>query len=213
MGSRLANGEAVPVIPLHAEPFFTFRSNPETVDAENSMAVWLRIPALCIFVLTGLGAAAEDKAPKFKVTTRKMDDTVQVQVDGGKVVFSVKSPSGIGSATIERTEDKWPVTVTLKLHLKGLEKLVVSTSKVKLNVAVSSQDGKLRVRVWKDDKEADLLDAKSPYWMEVRIVGADGKPAKELPLKDGHFEMTLPKAFLEDHPKSLSVEWIDFYRG
>lgn len=49
--------------------------------------------------------------------------------------------------------------------------------------------------------------------MEVHIVGADGKPAKELPLKDGHFEMTLPKAFLEGQPKSLSVQWIDFYRS
>ena len=77
------------------------------------MAAWLRVLALCILILTSLGVTAEDKVPKFKVTTRKMDDTVQAQADAGKVVFSVKSPSGISSATIERTEDKWPETVTL----------------------------------------------------------------------------------------------------
>lgn len=169
--------------------------------------------ALCLPLLSSLAWAVEDNASKFKVTTRKMDDTVQVQGDAGHVVFSVNSRSGIGSATIERTEDKWPEKVTLKLHLKGLEHLVVSNGKWKLNVAVSNHEEKLRVRLWKDDKETDLLDAKSPCWMEVRVVGADGKPAKELPLKDGYFEMSLPKAFLEDHPKSLSLQWIDFYRG
>jgi hypothetical protein len=140
------------------------------------MAVWLRIPALCIVVFTGLKVAADDKAPKFNVKTGKMDDTVQAQRDDGKVVFSVKSPSGIGSATIERVEKSWPDAVALKLHLDGLESLVISNGKVKLNVAVSSQDGNLRVRLWKDDKETEQLDEKSPYWMGICIIGADGKP-------------------------------------
>jgi hypothetical protein len=175
------------------------------------MAAWLRVVALWIFVLTGLGMAA-DTTPKFNVTTRKMDDTVQAQTNDGKVVFSVKSPSGIGSATIERVEKNWPEAVALKLHLKGLESLVISNGKAKLHVAVSSQEGKLRVRLWKDDKETEPLDQKSPCWMDVRIIGADGKPVKELPLKDGSFEMTLPKAFLDGSPKSLTLQWIDFHR-
>jgi hypothetical protein len=176
------------------------------------MAVWLRILVLWFFVLTGLGMGADDKAPKFTVTTRKRDDTVQAQTDNGKVVFSVKSPSGIGGATIERVEKSWPEAVALKLHLNGLESLVISNGKVKLNVAVSSQDRKLRVRLWKDDKEAEQFDPKSPYWMDIRVIGADGKPAKDLPLKGGHFHMTLPRAFLEGNPMSMSMEWIDFYR-
>ena len=177
------------------------------------MANWPHLPAYFMIVLMGLGVAADDKTPKFNVKTRKMADTVRAQIDDGKVVFSVKSPSGIGSATIERVEKNWPETVALKLHLKGLENLVVSNGKVKLNVAVSSQDGKLRVRLWKDDKEAEQLDQKSPYWIDIRIIGADGKPAQELPVKDGHFAMILPKAFLKGSPKSLSVQWIDFFRG
>jgi hypothetical protein len=177
------------------------------------MAVWLRILALCAFVATGLSVAADDKPPKFNVKTRKMDDTVQAQADDRKVVFVVKSPSGIDSATIERVEKNWPEAVALKLHLNGLESLVVSNGKVKLHAAVSSQEGKLQVRLWKDDKEAEPLDHKSPYWMDIRSSAADGKPAQKLPLKDGHFDMTLPKAFLEGNPASLSVHWIDFYRG
>ena len=46
----------------------------------------------------------------------------------------------------------------------------------------------------------------------VRMMGEDGKSAETIPLKDGYFEMQLPKALLEDDPKSITVNWIDFYR-
>lgn len=49
--------------------------------------------------------------------------------------------------------------------------------------------------------------------MNIRMVGNDGKPAKTIPLKDGYFEMQLPKAFIEENPKSITVNWIDFYRN
>jgi hypothetical protein len=48
--------------------------------------------------------------------------------------------------------------------------------------------------------------------MDVQIVGGDGKPAKEFSLRDGYFEMALPRAFFEGNPKSVTLNWIDFYR-
>ena len=91
-----------------------------------------------------------------------------------------------------------------------LENFKISNGKITLEAAVSSQDGK--VRLWKDGKEDLPLDAKSPYWMEMRMFGDDGKQVTTVPLKDGYFEIQLPKAFLEDNPKSITVNWIDFYR-
>jgi hypothetical protein len=123
----------------------------------------------------------------------------------------VKSPSGISHAVIERQDDAWPKTIILRLYLKGLESFRVSNGKVRLDAAVSSQGGK--VRLWKDGKEDAPLDEKSPFWAEFRIVSGDGKPARELPLKEGYFEVTLPRAFFEGSPKSITVNWIDFYRG
>ena len=73
--------------------------------------------------------------------------------------------------------------------------------------------GKPKVRLWKDGKEDAPLDEKSPFWMDIRILTGDGKPAKEIPLKDGYFEMTLPRAFFEGNPKSITLNWIDFYRN
>ena len=154
-------------------------------------------------------ASAADDSP-FKITTKRDDDKVEVRVENGKTVISVHSPFGISQAIIERNEKNWPDTVMLRLHLKGLENFKVTIGKVTLEAAVSSQDGK--VRLWKDGKEDSPLDSKHPYWMEIRMVGKDGKPVKTIPLKDGYFEMQLPKALFEDNPKSITLNWIDFYR-
>jgi hypothetical protein len=85
--------------------------------------------------------------------------------------------------------------VALRLHLKGLESFQASNGKLTLDAAVSIQEGKVNVRLWKDGKEDAPLDEKSPFWADIRIVGGDGKPAKELPLKYGYFEVVLPRAF------------------
>jgi hypothetical protein len=169
--------------------------------------------AVILLVVGLLPAFAFDAPTKFKITTKKKDDTVQVQADKNKTVFIVKSPSGISQAVIERQEENWPKLVVLRLHLKGLERFRASSGKVRLDAAVSSQEGKVQVRLWKDGKEDALLDEKSPFWTDIRIVGGDGKLAKAIPLKDGYFEMALPGAFFEGNPKSITLNWIDFYRN
>jgi hypothetical protein len=171
------------------------------------------ISGLLVLAVALTTADGDDKAPPFKITTKRDNDTVEVRADKDKTVFIVKSPFGISNAVIERTDEKWPDTVVLRLHLKGLESFKASNGKVRLEASASLQEGKPLVRLWKDGKEDAPLDSKSPYWMEIRMVGGDGKPAKAIPLKDGYFEMALPKAFFEGNPKSITANWIDFYRN
>jgi hypothetical protein len=154
--------------------------------------------------------ATADKTPPFKITTKRDNDNVVVKTEKDRVVISVQSPFGISQAVIEPTEAKWPDTVVLRLHLKGLENFQVTNDKMKLEASVSSQDSK--VRLWKNGKEKSQIDAKSPYWMDVQMIGSDRKPAKAVPLKDGYFQIDLPKVLFEDNPKSITVHWIDFYR-
>jgi hypothetical protein len=185
-----------------------FESDVTTITDLHRMKTCL--PLLVAF----LAFAGDDVATsKFKITTKKKDDSVEVRGEKDKVLFIVKSPFGISQAAIERQDDKWPGAVKLRLHLKGLSNFRASTAKVRLDASVSIQEGKQTVRMWKDGKEDVLLDEKSPLWISVRIVGGDGKPAKELPLKDGYIEMGLPKAFFAGNPKSITVNWIDFYRN
>jgi hypothetical protein len=165
------------------------------------------VPAMFVAVMS---AAAADDTPPFKITTKRENDRVEVKTEKEKALFSVHSPFGISNAVIERKGEKWPDAVVLRLHLKGLENFRVTNGKATLDAAVSSQNGK--ARLWKDGKEDAPLDAKNPYWMEIRMIGGDGKPAKVIPLKDGYFEMQLPKAVFEANPQAITVGWIDFYR-
>lgn len=149
----------------------------------------------------------------FKITTKRDNDEVEIKVEKSKAIVSIQSPFGISQAKIERLEKKWPDAVVLRLHLKGLEKFKVSNGKDTLNASVSSSVDKHDVRLWKDSEEDSTLDAHSPYWMELRMIGADGKPPKAIPLKDGYFEVQLPKVLFEVNPNSITVNWIDFYRN
>ena len=173
-------------------------------------------PAISLLLAAFVGmmsAATAGDTPPFKITTKRDNDRVEVKVEKDKTIFSAHSPFGISQAVIERKGEKWPDAVVLRMHLKGLENFKVTNGKVKLEGSASLQDGNPVVRLWKDGKEDVPLHAKSLYWIEVRILDGDGKQAKEIPLKDGYFEMALPKAFFEGNPKAITVSWIDFYRN
>jgi hypothetical protein len=164
--------------------------------------------AIVVVTILSVGCASAVEEPPFKITTKHDNDKVEVNVENDKAVISVCSPFGISQAVIERSNKRWPDTVILRLHLKGLENFKVTNGKITLEAAVSSQNS----RQWKDGKEDSPLEPKSPCWMEIRAVGMDGKPATIIPLTDGYFEIQLPKAFFEDNSKSITVNWIDFYR-
>jgi len=181
-------------------------TNPEGMNMPRHVLIALALAAVATTM-----AADDSKQPPFKIMTKRDDDRVAVKVEKNKAIVSVHSPFGISHAVIERTGEKWPDLVVLHLYLKGLENFRVTNGTTKLEASVSSQDS--TVRLWDDGKEESPLDAKSPYRIAVRMVGDDCNPAKTIPLKDGYFEIQLPKASFEGNPKSITVEWIDFYRS
>jgi hypothetical protein len=174
----------------------------------------MKLAFVTVAFVIGVGTlnGIEDKAPDLKITMKRKDDAAEVRVDKGRTVLALKSPSGISQAAVERRGEKWPEVVVLRLHLKGMEKFQASNGTVTLNAAAAIREGKPKVRLWKDGKEDALLNEKSPFWMGIHILTGDGKPASALPLKDGYFEMTLPRAFFEGNPKSITLNWIDFLR-
>lgn len=175
----------------------------------------MALVAILAFSCMALGQEGDpprDPPGPFKITTRRKDDAVEVRTGRDRALFIVKSPFGISQSVIERRDAAWPKAVALRLHLKGLSSFRVSNDRVTVAAAVSIEEGKTQVRLWKDDKEDAPLEPTSPLWTDIRIVGGDGKPVKELPVENGYFEVTLPRAFLADNPKSISLSWIDFYR-
>jgi hypothetical protein len=145
---------------------------------------------------------------RVEATGKKSEDRITEIIGDGRTVFCVRSPSGIGRATIQR--ETWPDHVNLRLHLRGLERLKLSDGSVTIKASVLSHSGNRRLlRVVQDDEEK-AVEKGSPYWTEIQVLDSKGKPVRGLPEEGGYFEMILPKPLLE--AKSLTIEWIDFYR-
>jgi hypothetical protein len=176
--------------------------------------------------MTNIILARGEELP-IRITSARADDHANVSVEEGRTIVSMQSPFGISRARLERNGNHWPKIVTLRLHLTGLEHFSVTNGQTTLHVAVASQATSSQatssqaassqatpqsVRLWLGDQEDLPLKRKNPYWMTVRRIGQDGKPVKTLPWADGYFEMQLPKALLDDHAKSITLNWIDFYR-
>lgn len=164
-----------------------------------------------MMVLSAASPLLVGDTPPFKIKTKRDNDRVDVKFVEHKTIFLLHSPMGISSAVIENTDETWPDTVLLRLHLSGLEGFKASNGNTTIEAAVSSQNG--QVRTWKDGSKETPLNKESPYWLQVRMIGNDGKQTKTLPIKDGYFEIKLPKKFLEENPKSITLKWIDFYRN
>ncbi|SMP67421.1 hypothetical protein SAMN06265222_110172 [Neorhodopirellula lusitana] len=158
-------------------------------------------------------AASDPIPPVFSITTKRESDKVDVFVQDNTTVISIRSPFGISNAVVERRREKWPERVTLHVHLKGLENFQIANGKVTLEAAVSGYGEQMRVRLWKDKNEDAPLDPKNQYWMEIRRIDGKRNPVQAGSLKEGYFEMKLPKQLLEDNSKSITISWIDFYRG
>jgi len=150
--------------------------------------------------------------PNFEVTAKKKEDRVKIEIGNENAVFGITSPSGIGSVTITPRTGRWPKTVVLRLHLRGLESLRVTAGKTTVAASASCQDQSNRVYLIEAGKEKSLGRG-DPLWMDIKCLDANGGPARTIPLEGGFFEVRLPKALFDGLSQPLSVQWIDFYRG
>jgi len=82
---------------------------------------------------------ATDITLRAEATTQKPEDRVSEIIRDDGTIFSLRSLSGIGSATIHR--ESWPSRVTLRLHLRGLEGLAISSDTMALRASVLSRGG------------------------------------------------------------------------
>lgn len=160
--------------------------------------------------------SALDRQPEgiaFDITTKKEEDQLKVQVEDGRAILSISSPSGIGGATIKPKTGKWPAGMVLRLHLRGLESLRISNGTETIAAFVTSVgEPTVHCQQIEDGKEKPL-GKDSPYWLDIRMLDDKGVSKNKIPLEGGYFEVTVPKALLQGQPESLKVDWIDFYRG
>jgi hypothetical protein len=154
-------------------------------------------------------ANAQSGEPDFAVTTKNQDDQAIIQFEDNTALIDIHSPTGIGSAAFELQSGNMPENIVLRLHLQGLEDFRLLSGNDQIAASLSSSDPLSGdQRIISSESESPLLRG-HPLWMEIEIV-SEGE--KDIPLKQGHFEVTIPQEFIQNAGNSFEIQWIDFYR-
>jgi hypothetical protein len=127
------------------------------------------------------------QSPPFKAIVRKPADKVEFVSESEKLLVNVSSVDGIGSATITRTEEKWPIKMIICFKLKYLEHIQISNG-------INTVEGRLGGDEWEvKPQQHDVLKANIRKGEEV-------------------IEAEVPAVLLQDDSKEVVVKWIDAYR-
>ena len=169
----------------------------------------------CVLLISMLACSCafaqqpDDAAAPFKVTTQGGGAEVQVKKDTTTIV-EVRSRSGIGRATLARKGATWPMSMKIRLYLKGLESFRATAGKQGVGLFVpSSKPTTSHVHLFTNKREGPALKKGNPLWVDVRIRAKRQK----IPLTEGYFELSIPAALFRDNPPELLIQWVDFYRN
>jgi hypothetical protein len=154
---------------------------------------------------TGGGAVA------LTASADRPDARVTVSADTQLTVVEIFSPSGIGGAQAEITSAALPQKIVLRLHLHGLEQLRFTYGNTTVTASLSSTGDHGIQQSFQDSGPEQAITASSPYWMNIRIVPANGSPAT-IPLQNGYIEVDTPADFLARSQTKFAIQWIDFFR-
>jgi hypothetical protein len=153
--------------------------------------------------------------PAVTVATQNSADTITVSGAGDEFLVDVVSPRGIGGTTLEFAPGTPPATVTLQLHLAGLEEFTADNGVTTLKISVASRPPYSVAESVADSAGgagAQTIAAGDAAWAQVQIVPADPTAPPAIPLTDGYIAVTLPAGFVGGEFSSLVIRWIDFYR-
>ena len=141
-------------------------------------------------------------------------EVIAVEEKAGRTIVDVRSAFGIGRMKLSATNNQWPTTLVLRLHLRGLESLHIDngTSSIDISILSYQSHRQLCEVIHTPGERRQSVDEESSFWMPVQIKNTKTTAQPKIPLENGYFEATLPAVLLKDKPKTLSIRWIDFYR-
>ena len=129
----------------------------------------------------------------------KGDPRVTFSATSEMVLIDITSPTGIGSAAIEKTAGQWPGQIVMRLHTQGLEKFTFQYGNTRIDLSVSSHSDHAVHEVYTQPGQTGTVSAGDPYWIAVT-------PGQN------YFDLQAPADFLKSGENKFTIEWIDFYR-
>jgi len=175
------------------------------------------LPLLCLLV-GGCAATPAGPSPGLSVELTGASaegDQITTSIEGAQVVVDVYSERGIGGAEISAPGGEWPQRLLLRLHLGGLESFEVSNGEFTIHTQLQSHPPYTQMcEVFVGDGgQGTPVDQNSAYYIPLQIVSGQVSGEATIPIEEGYIELALPAVLFEPEPETLSIEWIDFYRG
>jgi hypothetical protein len=161
---------------------------------------------LCILLssvaLLSLAACASSARqidrPTFRYTPLKGDPRIVFTTSNEMLLIDITSPTGIGSATIEKVSGQWPPKIVMRLHVKGLESFKFHYGSNIVEISISSTTKAVRETLVQDGMMS-TLGPSDDAWMNVTP-------------NSNYFDIEVPAGFLKSGENKFTIEWIDFYR-
>jgi hypothetical protein len=158
---------------------------------------------LSAVILLLLAACAPSSASPERATYQAMpltgDPRITFSTANDSLLIDIISPSGIGSAAIEKTAGQWPPTIVMRLHVKGLENFKFRYADTTIEVSVSSHGDNAVHEVYEQPGKMGAVTSGTPYWIAVT-------PG------ESYFDLEVPADFFKSGESQFTIEWIDFYR-
>jgi uncharacterized protein YcfL len=168
--------------------------------------------SLCLISCSSQAANAQSgDQTVLTVTTKNLDDQIDIQHKDDITTIDIHSLTGIGSAKFELASGSMPANIVMRLHLSGLEKFRITSRQAAVTVSGSS-NGTFNITnqtITTAGSEYSITPT-DPLWMKIEIVS--DQTTKKIPLEEGFFEITVPKEFIQTAGNSFEIQWIDFYR-
>jgi hypothetical protein len=144
-------------------------------------------------------SSASNERATYKAVPLKGDPVITFSTTTDMLLIDITSPTGIGSATIEKTAGQWPPEVVMRLRVRGLESFKFRYADTTIEVSVSSHGDNAVHEVYEQPGKMGVVISGTPYWIAVT-------PG------EGYFDLEAPADFLKSGENKFTIEWIDFYR-
>ena len=163
-----------------------------------------KLIVLSCLVVLGLTACAplpstSSERATYKAVPLKGDPRITFSTTSNQLLIDITSPTGIGSAAIDKTAGQWPPKIVMRLRVTGLESFRFRYAGTVIDVSVSSHGDNAVREVYEQPGKKGTVSPGDPYW----IAGAPG---------EGYFDLEAPAGFLTSGENKFTIEWIDFYR-
>lgn len=135
-----------------------------------ALLITVLVTAACTLLSTD---ASLNEQRTLQTTTNGAGNQITAALAHGTLTIDIVSESGIGQGTVTGLATPMPTTITLNLHVNGLEKFQLTSGTTTITAQVSSIDNSIIQHVAHNSTAVQPIDSDDPRWLTILLPDAD----------------------------------------